>query len=115
MSAPKREYIITIHARGGMTAAKLPCTLEALQKIVGGYIETVPIQSSGAEYIMILDEEGKLTGKEYNSIASLFLRPYDYAVGDAAIVRRQGEELVGLTQEETLQFMTWDVLQEVMA
>lgn len=102
MSAPKREYIITIHARGGMTAAKLPCTLEALQKIVGGYIETVPIQSSGAEYIMILDEEGKLTGKEYNSIASLFLRPHDYAVGDAAIVRRQGENLVGLTQKETI-------------
>ena len=37
--------------------------LKALQEAVGGYIETVTITSDA---VLILDEEGRLKGKEYN-------------------------------------------------
>lgn len=37
--------------------------LEDLQKLVGGYIEFVPVAESAA---IICDEEGRLKGKKYN-------------------------------------------------
>ena len=42
---------------------EIPNTLEALQKEVGGYIETVRIAT---ELVAIVDEEGKLKGQPRN-------------------------------------------------
>lgn len=53
---------------GAWEVAEVENTLDALQKAVGGHIETISI--SAIEYtekaVMIMDEEGKLKGKEHN-------------------------------------------------
>ena len=41
----------------------IPNTLEALQEIVGGYIETVTVET---DLVAIVNEEGRLMGLPYN-------------------------------------------------
>tara|TARA_Y100001951_G_C11102291_1_gene162735 strand:- start:147 stop:401 length:255 start_codon:yes stop_codon:yes gene_type:complete len=66
-------------------------TLEELQKLVGGYIEVV--ESLDGEADIVLDEEGKLKGKEVNESATkLWLGDdkadwFDVLVGDVAVCR----------------------------
>ena len=43
-------------------------SLEEMQKIVGGYIQIVPLSKSNK--ILILDEEGKLKGYPINELAT---------------------------------------------
>ncbi len=64
--------------------------LEEAQALVGGYIEIINI---GKGYIMIIDEEGKLDGKPFNTMATMIalhrqaIRPDDYIVGDVIICK----------------------------
>jgi len=51
---PGTEYFVT----------EIDNTLEAMQKAVGGYIETVPIAS---DCVIVCDEEGLLKGLPYNT------------------------------------------------
>ena len=69
-------------------------TLEELQEIVGGYIQIVTSKDGTADIIM--DEEGKLKGKEINMDATeLWLGKerarnvlnFDVIVGDVAVCR----------------------------
>lgn len=69
-------------------------TLEALQQMVGGYIETVPI----AYDTMIINEEGKLRGLEPN-----FRYGSDVIYGTMVMVGRDGEEF----GDCVLGFDTW--------
>ena len=48
--------------------AEVENTLDALQKAVGGYIETLPVVAtdSNEKAVMVMDEEGRLKGKEHN-------------------------------------------------
>lgn len=64
MAKAKKE-IRVIYKRVGFDPVEVtvPNELEALQILVGGYIETVPF-ASGA--IMLVDEEGKLDGRPVN-------------------------------------------------
>ena len=41
-------------------------TLDALQKAVGGYIETLTFCTEPDTLVLIMDEEGRLNGKPYN-------------------------------------------------
>ena len=67
-------------------------TLEALQKVVGGYIETVRLRVGNA--VMIVNEEGLLLGLPYNTLASGFAgQPI---VGTALIVGVNGEEFTDI-------------------
>lgn len=67
-------------------------TLEALQKAVGGYIETVRLRVDNA--VMIVNEEGLLLGLPYNVTASGFAgQPI---VGTAIIVGVNGEEFTDI-------------------
>lgn len=65
--------------------------LEALQAMVGGYIETVPV----AGHLAIVNEEGKLMGLEPNFYAN-----GDLIVGTAVICETNGEEFRSLTANE---------------
>ena len=58
-------------------------TLEAVQAIVGGYIEIVEVDDG---LYMVCDEEGKLKGKAFN-----FELNGDYIVGDVFFVRVDDE------------------------
>lgn len=61
--------------------------LEELQKIVGGLIEIIPCNDSNL--IMILDEEGKLKNKPFNSeateLVSEIIPSWDVIVGDVLV------------------------------
>lgn len=63
-------------------------TLEALQKQVGGYIETLTLIPGKA--VMIVNEEGLLLGFGLNSVASMIAGRK--IVGPALIVGMDGEE-----------------------
>ena len=60
--------------------------LQELNDIVGGYIEIVHLND---KQIMVVNEEGKLYGCEYNDKATELMRAnimtYDYIVGDALV------------------------------
>lgn len=73
--------------------------LEALQKSVDGYIETVTLTN---DLVILCDEEGRIKGKPYNcSICG-----YDF-VGDIVIVGRDGEEFADLPVE-------WKILKKLL-
>lgn len=67
-------------------------TLEAVQKQVGGYIETVTLIPGKA--VMIVNEEGLLQGLPYNTAASnLAMQPIH---GTAVVVGVSGEEFTDI-------------------
>lgn len=67
-------------------------TLDALQKAVGGYIETVRLRVDNA--VMIVNEEGLLLGLPYNTVASGFAgQPI---IGTDLIVGVNGEEFTDI-------------------
>ena len=74
--------------------AEIENTLEALQEIVGGYIEVVPLTFDD---IIICNEEGKLYGMPLN-----FKTPVHDIVGTVIICGDDGEEFtdVHCTVEE---------------
>ena len=83
--------------------------LDKAKEIIGcEYIETAPIQGS---LIFLLDENGKLEGKEFNYQATMLYPgfPMDVIVGDvlvASVGFKDGEsDIVGLNDED-LQFLT---------
>lgn len=67
-------------------------TLEALQKQVGGYIETLTLIPGKA--VMIVNEEGLLLGFGLNSVASMITRRK--IVGPALIVGVFEDEFVNI-------------------
>lgn len=67
-------------------------TLEALQKAVGGYIETVRLRVDNA--VIIVNEEGLLLGLPYNTGASEFAGQSIF--GTAIIVGVNGEEFTDI-------------------
>lgn len=79
--------------------------LADMQTLVGGYIEVVPLGKLRNGLFMVVDEEGKLTGKPLNRVAtSIYSNPYDVIVGDAFICKEgivDGEhDLVGLSSDD---------------
>ena len=74
-------------------------TLEALQRAVGGYIETVSIFT---DVTLICNEESRLMGLPYNM---------DFAgirfVGPALVVGRSEDDFRSLTDEEFTAIMRW--------
>lgn len=80
-------------------------SLDELQELVGGPIETVPValndrwtHEHGVRPVMIVNEEGKLEGLTRNELATELLRCDidDFVVGDVIIAGIRGEEIVPL-------------------
>lgn len=65
--------------------------LKELQSIVNGYIEIVTLYDSNL--ILVINEEGKIKGLEYNEFATELARiydaiyPSDFIVGDVLLCR----------------------------
>ena len=70
-------------------------TLKALQKAVGGYIETLNV---GNNVIMLCDEEGKLKEKPYNFAFSNKLS--DVIVGDVLFTKLHGDDFTALDEND---------------
>ena len=85
-------------------------TLHGLQDLVGGFIEIVRPRLLPRDWVMIVDDEGKLKDYEINALGTiLYHSPWDTINGDIVLVREDmvpDEEgfmvpdLVGLTEEE---------------
>lgn len=81
---------LLIPANGECKRIEIENTLKALQKVVGGYIETMTLST---DHVLIVNEEGKIHG----------LSPNKYLhgiVGDALLVRVSGDEFSSMADEE---------------
>ncbi|MEG1516387.1 MAG: DUF3846 domain-containing protein [Clostridia bacterium] len=90
--------------------ASIDGTLKGMQDVVGGYIQTIPLtwmahinksdlscrSLRGKDFIVVLNEEGKLEGLAYN----MPLHGGDFIAGTLIICREDDETMVGLTDEE---------------
>lgn len=73
--------------------ADIDGSLESMQKIVGGYIE--PVLLGGDGLILVCNEEGKLRGMPKNiDIGG------DVVCGDCFICGTDGEDFIGLTDDQ---------------
>lgn len=75
----------TVSPKNGKTFS-----LDELKKFVGGYIEIVTVKFDGKDYLMVVNEEGKLNGLPYNEAATelyqtSFWGDCDCILGDALI------------------------------
>lgn len=77
-------------------------TLEALQKVVDGYIETVTL--IGGYAVMIVNEEGLLRGMPSNLTASAVAARK--IVGPALVVGVDGEEFADIPKDVERRIMT---------
>lgn len=77
----------------------VPNTLEALQELVGGYIEVVGI---GNGLLLVMNEEGKIKGLPEN-VRCL----YDTIVGPVFITADKDEDFRSLTTEEIQTARAW--------
>ena len=85
-------------------------TLDFLQDMVDGYIETIRIKGGpDRRLLMVIDEEGKLKDKPINDLVGkiAYIRFDDYIVGDVVIVKEQDDDFVPLTDDEANKFMNW--------
>lgn len=93
---------IQIKATDEISLARLEGeTLDAMQRIVGGYIEHVRPRYLQAPFCMIINEEGLLRGLPVNNAASLLYAGITPIVGDVLILKdginEDGEpDIVGL-------------------
>lgn len=87
--------------------------LKEMQDLVGGYIETVPTviapywaDEKGVSIRMVVNEEGKLHGLDWNPKATtLYGYHPDYIAGNALIVGVKGDELIALKRSAAEEIM----------
>lgn len=79
---------------------EIPNTLEAMQKLVGGYIETLSLPNG---LVMVIDEEGRLKGRPDN----IRCVQVGTIVGTVVITAAKGEEFVSLTAEQIQTARAW--------
>lgn len=80
-------------------AREIPDTLDAMQKLVGGCIETVT--PSAEPVTIVCNEEGKLRGLPYNRpLLDRHGAPYDILCGTFFITGVQGEHFASLTDDQ---------------
>ena len=88
---------------------ELEPTLEAMQALVGGYIEIVPLRSDGLE--LCCNEEGKF--KDLPPTVDIF-GGQDTVVGDCALMRHDDEgEMVSVTAEDIAEFVGRGRIREI--
>lgn len=104
--------IFKIPAIGEPYECEIDNTLEAMQEVVGGHIEVVPITD---RHCLIVNEEGKLGAYLLNVFASNLFRACtkndDLIFGDAFVTYYDGgEDFTDLTEEgiEELKNYIWE-------
>jgi len=71
--------------------SKTHVSCEDCYRFIGCDLVQMVMFKIGKTYCMILDEEGKLTGSEYNELATiLYNNPYDFIVGKVVITKTDG-------------------------
>ena len=78
----------------------VPNTLEAMQEVIGGYIETVTLPNG---LVLVMDEEGRLKGLRENVRCVQF----GTIVGRIFITAAEGESFRSLTVDEIQSARAW--------
>lgn len=93
----KKIKVLIVEPGQEPRAARIDNTLEAMQAVVGGYIETVHVGIS--PFVIVCNEEGKLLGLPEN-------RPFanDVILGTFFIVDTDGDEFASLDERPGLAF-----------
>ena len=100
--------VIKITTSDDITIINIDNEITALQNEVGGYIEPIYLPN---DYIMIIDEEGKIKEKDVNYLATDILKyafdTPDFIVGDCFICKRDNNDIRGLTYKEIKEFFDY--------
>lgn len=102
-----KAVTVTHDLKIGFTEPEEPLYKSA-GEFVGGYIEIVRPRGLQRPYIMIVNEEFLLLGLPRNEIGCYLYQTYDHGhpiCGNFIIMKEQGQDIVGLTDTETLQIM----------
>lgn len=83
---------VVVVKNGSASVQNLELSLDRMQKVIDGYIETIHISNG---LILICDEEGKLKGKPFHNPA-----PFKHICGDFMIVADAGDDFNGLTKKQ---------------
>ena len=95
------EYAVLIPTNKPAHLVKLDGTLAAYQNVVDGYIEVVPLYGINADYVLIINEEGKLKHLPLNRTATaMYDNAVDCIVGAALIVKRGEEDIELMNKSE---------------
>lgn len=78
-------------------------SLEALQSIVCGYIQCVPLSEKAT---LVCNEEGKLLGWPFNRALVYKGVAYDVVLGPFLIVGADEDEFVSLTRDQITDFLS---------
>ena len=112
MSNKKNKIkVLVLKASGERYFQCIDNTLKAMQELVGGYIETVTTDYG----VFVLNEEGKLNGLEFNSVASIMLsalgglRKGDMVMGDVLVCGADGEDFSDIPDKLASYFMRLEV------
>lgn len=88
----KINVYIKLPFQDALIYSEIDNELEAFQNIVGGYIESLPVDD---DILMIVNEEGKLL-----SLLPNFAWRGDYIVGPAIFCRTDGEEFTSAKESD---------------
>ena len=96
------RYNILISPDGYVDMIEHADSIDFYHQQIGGMIEIVRVHD---DIVMIVDDEGKLKNLPYNKVATYLYNTDDFIVGPALLDKRNGPELVGLTQDEAIDEM----------
>lgn len=94
--------VIQKNAKQMPKVVEIDGSLESMQKIVNGYIEVFPLDG---DIVVVLNEEGKLKNLPVNFAVQCSPSYTEIIVGDVFICKVNGEDLVGLNDDEINYFM----------
>lgn len=97
--------VIQKNAKQMPKVVEIDGSLESMQKIVKGHIEILPLDR---DIVIVLNEEGKLKNLPVNFMVHMVQCSPLYIetiVGDVFICKVNGEDLIGLNDDEINYFM----------
>lgn len=101
ISEDSEKIKIVIQCPGEISrVVTVPNTLEAVQEVIGGYIETVTLPNG---LVLVMDEEGRLKGLRENVRCVQF----GTIVGRIFITAAEGESFRSLTVDEIQSARAW--------
>lgn len=95
----KEIKVLKFNPKEKVKEEQIENTLEGIQKAVGGYFESIPIDN---KFILICNEEGKIKNLE-NNVCLVRLKEIkilDTIKGSCFITKRRGENFSSLSKED---------------
>lgn len=99
MKTEKNDIAVLLYKAGEAPRPNfIPNTLEAMQELVGGYIETVTLEDG---LVLVCNEEGRMNDLPLNALVTTrYGRQSIY--GDFFICRGEGDEFAGLRNSQEM-------------